>query len=212
MRRVWDGVNSLFYRLIRLLCRLVFTIGYGFTVYGTENIPRNGPVIVVANHSSLLDGFVLAACLPRKVTYFSSAYLFGLPLAGPFLRGIGAIPVQKNEGGVTAIKKALQVLAAGGVLGIFPEGGVGLGEKVRDLQAGWAYLAIKSGAPVLPVAIRGSSNALPPGARIPRRGRITVIIGKPQNCPRELRPRRKTMAAANSRLVEELKYLLRYRS
>jgi len=205
-------VHSLIYWFARLLCRLVFTIGNGLTIYGTENIPRDGPVIVVANHSSLLDGFVLAACLPCKITYFSSAYLFDLPLVGPFLCSIGAIPVEKNEGGVTAIKKALKVLGAGGSLGIFPEGGVRPEGKIRDLQPGWAYLALKSGAPVLPVAIRGSSTALPPGARIPRRGRITVVIGKMQYRPRELRPGREAMAVVNTWLIQELQCLLEYKS
>lgn len=212
IERCGIDVNSLLYWFTKLLCRLLFAIGGGLTVYGAENIPRNGPMIVVANHASLLDGFILTACLPYKITYFSSAYLFDLPLVGQFLCIVGAIPVEKNEGGIKAIKKALRVLEAGGVLGIFPEGGIGPESKVRDFQPGWSYLAIKSGVPVLPIAIRGSSTVLPLGARIPRRGKITVIIGKPQSCPRELRPRRETMAAANTCCFKELEYLLSNKS
>jgi len=174
------------------------------TVAGRGNVPSHGPVVVVANHASLIDGPVLASIWPQRVTFTSAAYLFKIPIVGALLRGAGAIPVQSAPSDVAGLKAALRVLERGGTLAIFPEGGIGPKTNPRPLQLGWAYLALRTGACVLPVVIKGSRTVLPTGARLPRIGRITVAIAPPWILSPVQHPGRDVLTAMNNRLFEQM--------
>lgn len=146
-------------------------------VLGAWRVPAAGPVILAVNHAHNLDGPMLMGTAPRPVHFLIKQEAFTGPL-DPFLRGIGQLPVDRSGTDRTAVTAALDVLAAGGVLGIFPEGTRGGGD-FASLRAGLAYFAVRAGAPIVPVAVLGSAerrgrliSALPP-----LRGRVDVVFG-----------------------------------
>ncbi|KAB7833716.1 1-acyl-sn-glycerol-3-phosphate acyltransferase [Streptomyces mobaraensis NBRC 13819 = DSM 40847] len=146
-------------------------------VLGAWRVPAAGPVIMAVNHSHNLDGPMLMGTAPRPVHFLIKKEAFVGPL-DPFLRGIGQLKVDRSGADRAAITGALDVLAAGGVLGIFPEGTRGEGD-FASLRAGLAYFAVRSGAPVVPVAVLGSAerkSRLVPGLP-PLRTRVDVVFG-----------------------------------
>ncbi|MDT3399509.1 lysophospholipid acyltransferase family protein [Streptomyces sp. B1866] len=148
-------------------------------VLGAERVPAGGPVILAGNHAHNVDGPMLIGTAPRPVHFLVKKEAFTGPL-GPFLRGIGQVRVDRSRPDRDAVAGALAVLARGGVLGIFPEGTRGDGD-FASLRAGLAYFAVRSGAPIVPVAVLGS--AVPRGGRVralpPPRTRIDVVYGEP---------------------------------
>ncbi|MFF5252212.1 lysophospholipid acyltransferase family protein [Streptomyces leeuwenhoekii] len=148
-------------------------------VLGAWRVPAAGPVIFAVNHSHNLDGPMVMGVAPRPTHFLIKKEAFVGPL-DPFLTGIGQVKVDRATTDRTAITRALDVLSAGGVLGIFPEGTRGEGD-FASLRAGLAYFALRSGAPIVPVAVLGSSGrrgrlikGLPP-----LRSKIDVVFGEP---------------------------------
>jgi 1-acyl-sn-glycerol-3-phosphate acyltransferase len=147
--------------------------------FGSWRVPSLGPVILAVNHSHALDGPALMGTAPRPVHFLIKKEAFVGPL-DPFLRGLGQVKVDRTSADRAAISAALGVLERGGVLGIFPEGTRGEGD-FASLRSGLAYFALRSGAPIVPVAVLGSGErrgraitALPP-----LRSRIDIVFGDP---------------------------------
>ncbi|WP_203233400.1 MULTISPECIES: lysophospholipid acyltransferase family protein [unclassified Streptomyces] len=148
-------------------------------VLGAWRVPASGPVILAVNHTHMIDGPMLMGTAPRPVHFLIKKEAFVGPL-DPFLRGIGQLAVDRSGTDRTAITGALDVLAAGHVLGIFPEGTRGEGDFAA-LRAGLAYFAVRSGAPVVPVAVLGSTDR---AGRLVRklpalRSRVDLVFGEP---------------------------------
>jgi 1-acyl-sn-glycerol-3-phosphate acyltransferase len=148
-------------------------------VLGAWRVPTTGPVILAVNHSHVVDGPMVMGVAPRPTHFLIKKEAFIGPL-DPFLTGIGQVKVDRGTTDRTAITRALGVLENGGVLGIFPEGTRGEGD-FASLRAGLAYFAVRSGAPIVPVAVLGSSDrrgrlikGLPP-----LRSRVDVVFGEP---------------------------------
>ncbi len=148
-------------------------------VLGAWRVPAAGPVILAVNHAHNVDGPVLMGTAPRPVHFLVKQEAFTGPL-GAFLRGIGQIGVDRSGADRAAVTSALAVLDGGGVLGIFPEGTRGAGDFAA-LRSGLAYFALRSRAPVVPVAVLGSGDRR--GRVIPAlpaaRSRIDVVFGEP---------------------------------
>jgi 1-acyl-sn-glycerol-3-phosphate acyltransferase len=156
--------------------RPLFRSAFRLKVVAPERIPTAGPLVVVANHESNLDGFVLMSVFgARRLTFLSAAHLFEKPAVGRFLRGIGALPVEEDSANVGSLKRALAILAGGGTVAVFPQGGIARDE----IQGGAAYLALKTGATLLPLHLTGTGKALPPDGGWPSLARITVRVGWP---------------------------------
>jgi 1-acyl-sn-glycerol-3-phosphate acyltransferase len=194
----------MFYLFIKALSLMLLTVTGGLKVYGKERLPRKGPIIIVANHQSLLDPVALIACLPYRITFLAASYLFKIPVAGLVFSLTGAMPVKSQKGDFGSLKKSLAALERGNVIGLFPEGGVSPDGRLRPLLPGWAYLALKSGAPVLPVIICGSRRVLPVGSFILRPGKICINIGQPFAFPKKDRIRHEDLAELNQKLKQEL--------
>jgi 1-acyl-sn-glycerol-3-phosphate acyltransferase len=148
-------------------------------VLGAWKVPATGPLIFAVNHSHNIDGPMVMGVAPRPTHFLIKKEAFVGPL-DPFLTGIGQLKVDRETTDRTAITRALGVLDNGGVLGIFPEGTRGEGD-FASLRAGLAYFAVRSGAPIVPVAVLGSSHkrgrlikGLPP-----LRSRVDVVFGDP---------------------------------
>lgn len=164
------------------LLRLV----YRPDVQGRDHVPHRGPVIFAVNHLSALDSFLIPLVSPRPVAFLAKAEYFERPgLTGWLLRacltGIDAIPVDRRDGKAAqaSLDAARQVLAEGRAFGIHPEGSRSRDGRLYRGRTGVAWLALQTGAPVIPVAVLGTDRIQPVGAKIPRLGRIIVRFGQP---------------------------------
>jgi 1-acyl-sn-glycerol-3-phosphate acyltransferase len=162
--------------LVVALMRLLFRLDGR----GMEHVPAAGPVLVVANHSSVLDPPLIGAVTPRPVAFLAKAELFEIPLFGRLIRALNARPVRREGADAAALRTALRVLESGAVLLVFPEGTrAGVEGDLRAARAGAGMLAVLSGAPVVPAYIRGSGRAWPRGRTVPRPAKVVVTFGAP---------------------------------
>jgi 1-acyl-sn-glycerol-3-phosphate acyltransferase len=147
-------------------------------VIGAGPVPGTGPLIVVANHTSILDGILIHAVTRRPLRIFVAAeWVTWWPLR-PLFRIMGAIPVDRERRNPAALDRAIDALERGDVVAIFPEGGIQVSGRLGVFRNGASRLAFRTGAPVLPCAIIGSFEALPWPRRLPRPLRITVRRGE----------------------------------
>ena len=145
-------------------------------VSGRERLPREGGWILVANHISWYDPPAIEFALEVPLRYMAKRELFAVPILGGVLRGIGNFPVRRGEGDRRALETALRVLAAGQPVGWFPEGTRSRDGALRRAKPGVAFLARRSGAPLVPVAITGTRSLW---RVLRRRSVIEVRIGPP---------------------------------
>ena len=171
----------LFYRSTRLLFRLIARPAFDFTVEGAEHVPRHGAAVLVAAHRSWLDPACVAGAVPRPVRFLILESVYRRRWTRWFYAAMGSIPVTTPGGppSVRALREALRVLRAGGLLGVFPEGRVFSAEAPGPLRPGAALLALRGAAPLIPIDIHGSDRAWPHGRRWPRSAPIRVRIGPP---------------------------------
>jgi len=147
-------------------------------VEGKENIPRKGPLIVVANHLSNTDPPLLSAIIPRRIVFMAKEELFRHPFFGPLTRGWHAFPVHRGRLDLEALRNSQQVLKQGMVLGMFPEAMRSSNTQMQQAYTGVALIAFRSNATILPVGITGSQKMVKHGFTL-RRPLVTVNIGKP---------------------------------
>jgi 1-acyl-sn-glycerol-3-phosphate acyltransferase len=142
-------------------------------VFGVENVPHDGPLVVACNHVSYVDPVALGVALPRRVWYMAKAELFRIPLLGPTIAALGAYPVDRGKGDVAAIRGSLRILKEGKAVGVFPEGTRNL-HGDAPVHTGVALLASLAKAPVLPAFVRG-------GDRAKQLGKLSVAFGEPMS-------------------------------
>lgn len=151
---------------------------YAARVVGSANVPRRGPVVLAANHTGYLDGAVVLAMAPRPSHFLVLAANFA-GFVGHLLRWSGQIPLAQGRGDRRALGQALEVLGRGGVVGIFPEGGRGRGD-LASAGKGVAWLALQSGAAVVPTACLGTRRTGELASWWPPfRSRLVVDLGPP---------------------------------
>lgn len=169
-----------FYCFANVVMRLLVRLIARGKVEGLENVPLDGSFILVANHISWLDPPLLGSLLPRDVRFMAKEELFRKPFVGWVVKNYRAFPVRRGEGDKQALRTALDILRTGGVLGMFPEGTRSKNGGLQQGHSGAALLAVKAGAPVLPIAITGTQYV----CRFPdmlRRPAFKVKIGQPFN-------------------------------
>ena len=137
--------------LVHIFCQVVFFV----KLIGKENLPSEGPVILAVNHTSLWDPPVLIASVPRHMRVMAKKELFDHKMLSPILKIADAFPVSRGSNDIGAIKTALQTLKEGDMFTIFPSGKRVLANESSEAKAGVALIAARSGAPVIPVAMRG---------------------------------------------------------
>jgi 1-acyl-sn-glycerol-3-phosphate acyltransferase len=151
-------------------------------ISGAAHVPRTGPAILAANHLSVLDSYLLPALLPRHVTFAAKKeYFSGNPVSGWFMRLGGSLPTDRDSAHAAQemLDAAADLLDRGELFGIHPEGTRSPDGRLYRGKIGVAWLALKTGAPVLPVALSGTERVLPVGAKVPRPARIGITIGAP---------------------------------
>jgi 1-acyl-sn-glycerol-3-phosphate acyltransferase len=169
-----------FYRAFRSLFRLIAALVFRFRVEGVENVPLDGPGVVVAPHRSWLDPACVGGACPRAVRFLIMERVWRLRWANWWFRGMQGVPVGRgSHASLGALREAIRALDAGQLVGVFPEGRVLPPGRLGRMHAGAALLAVRVGAPVIPVVIDGSSRAWPHGRSFPRPARVRVRFGEP---------------------------------
>jgi 1-acyl-sn-glycerol-3-phosphate acyltransferase len=172
------------YRFVIRLALVVFRLfRFRFDVRGQENVPAQGGAIICSNHVSFFDfTFLGLAAVPqyRLVRFMAKASVFGHWFAGPFMRAMQHIPVDRAAG-AAAFDSAVRALKDGQVVGVFPEATISSSFTVKDLKAGAARMAVQAGVPILPAAVWGGHRIATKGHDVVfRRGvAVTVLIGEP---------------------------------
>jgi 1-acyl-sn-glycerol-3-phosphate acyltransferase len=194
----------LLYIIAKIKFLIIFKLFFRLKVTGQQNIPQDGPFIIVANHSSLLDPVILGVSIKPKIIFVAAAYLFKIRWLGYLLRKANSIPVQR-ENDIKAIKQTLKILQQGGILGIFPEGGIDRHKNNLPVKAGAAYLATKIGVPIVPIKIKGVDKVLPRGAKFIRSlNKIEVEIKKPIFCLKHTNKNKEIIKKAVESYIQEI--------
>ena len=180
-RRVGRWYSALFYGFWTMFTRVLFTTATRLTVTGAEGVPPWGPLIVVSNHMNLTEPPLIATCVGRRVRFAAKVELYRHWLFGFFVRGYGAVPIFRGGASKEGMQGLLDLLARDQVVGMFPEGTRSQGSLGRA-KPGAALVAMRSGAPILPVAITGTERIRGPWSFFTR-PRVTVSIGQPFTLP-----------------------------
>jgi len=187
------------YRLGKGFCYILYRVVWRARASGVENIPVEGPVILAGNHRSYLDPPLMGIFAPRQISYMAKAYLFNVPILGSAIRSVGAFPVDRNAGATAAIRRSMEVLRAGGAIGLFPEGTRNPAAS-EQAQQGVALLASLTGATVVPTRLTGTDKAR-------RLHQISVVYGKPMRLPEGRKATREDLAKFTSDIMQAIRNL-----
>ncbi len=160
----------------------LFRAAWRFDLQGLENIPATGGAILCPNHTSVLDSFFVPAMLPRRVTYVGKAEYMDDWKTRRLFPALGMIPIDRTGGDAAerALATAQRLLENGELFGIYPEGTRSRDGRLYRGKTGPARLALRTGAPIIPIGIKGAREVMPPDARFPRlRLPVTITFGRP---------------------------------
>jgi 1-acyl-sn-glycerol-3-phosphate acyltransferase len=165
------------YTMCRWVAVPLFGGVYRCRVHGTENLPHDGPVIVITNHKSNVDPVVVGMLFDRPLRYMAKKELFGNAAVSRLIISLGAFPIDRGAGDRAALSTSLEILAGGEVLLMFPEGHRQPDDAVHDFLPGVGMLALRSGAAVLPMAMDGTQRMLRGGR--PGLPALRALVGPP---------------------------------
>lgn len=167
------------YRTARGIVYCVSRLAWRYEVVGRDLLPQTTPYVLAPVHRSYLDTLFAGAISSRRPRFMAKSGVFSSKLGGALFRSLGGFPVRRG----TADREALQMceiaLAAGEPVVLFPEGTRGSGPTLGPLLPGPAYVALRSGVPIVPVGIGGSEKAMPVNAKMVHFNKVVVVIGKP---------------------------------
>jgi 1-acyl-sn-glycerol-3-phosphate acyltransferase len=207
-------VRSWFYWPGTAIIGFVARLLWGARVEGSEHIPSEGPFILVANHSSNLDPLILGWAVGnrtgRMIHFMAKAEMLRWPVLGWLASQSAVFFVRRGEGDRSAQRFALEALAAGRPIALHPEGTRSRDGHLKAGKSGAAFLAMRSGAPLLPAGIAGTHRIFPGGSNIPHASRISIRVGEPFTLPRvaEGRIDRAALAAGTERIMAAIAELL----
>lgn len=192
----------MFYYLARVVMRVVLLILRRWKVVGLERFPKNGGLVVISNHTSYWDPVAVGCALNRPIHYMAKAELFQIPILKWVVTGLRSFPVQRGKSDRNAIRKAVELLEQGNIIGVFPEGTRSSSGEMLKPQLGAVMLAFKANAPVVPVAIIGARGMF---------GKMKLVIGDPVPLPPQegSRAGRKDLEAYSEQVMKELANLLK---
>ena len=171
------------YDISRWLSRLTMTVLFRARVWGAENVPERGGVLVASNHQSFADPPLVGAPLRRRAHYMARSSLFGVPGLGWVIARINAFPVQRGGVDRQAMRTAIELMRQGQVLILFPEGTRSVDGEVQAFSGGFALLAARAGVPIVPAAVYGAFGVWPRHRPLPWPGVVHVAYGEPLEPP-----------------------------
>jgi 1-acyl-sn-glycerol-3-phosphate acyltransferase len=170
-RGSYAAVRGLFVGLAKLYFRL--------EVRGTEHVPAHGPFVLAPVHRSNLDFLLVSTVRRPRMRYMGKASIWRSKALGRFVSMLGAFPVHRGTADRESLRTCMRVIENGEPLVMFPEGTRRSGDAVEDLFDGPAYVASRTGVPLVPVGIGGSDGAMPVGAKFVRPRKIVLVVGEP---------------------------------
>lgn len=186
------------YDAAKLSLGVIFKL-WRMRVFGAGNVPATGPLIVACNHISYFDPPLLGTACPRRIRYMAKSSLFKIPILGPLIRGFGAYPVDRTGTPMAAVRRSVEVLHRGEVIGIFPEGTRNLDGTVQARE-GVALLASLGKAPVVPAAVVGT-------ARAGRFRQFKVVFGPALRLPPGRKATREELANFTDQVMQAIRKL-----
>ena len=171
--------RNLCWRTIQLFSQMVFVVFLRYRARGQQNLPLQGGGLILVNHQSFLDPLLVGLPLRRQVSYLARDSLFRVPMIGWILRNTYVIPINRQSASSTSIKKAVERMKAGFLVGIFPEGTRTRDGQMSDFKPGFIALVRRSGLPVYPVGIAGADQAMPRHLPIINFAQVRVVYGEP---------------------------------
>lgn len=198
------------YLLGRAIFRAFFRLINRWEVSGREHVPARGGVLLIANHTSYADPPIVGSACPRPVYFMAKAELFDIPVLGFLIRRTHAFPVKRGAADTSALRRGIRLLKEGKVLLVFPEGTRSPDGRLLPLETGAAFVALSSGAQVVPVGVDGADRVLPPHSPLVRPAKLRVRIGPPVELDdlRGGKVTREAMRLATERMEKALKELL----
>ena len=163
----------------QVVLQLVFTVWLRYRSSGAEKIPASGGGLVLVNHQSSLDPFLVGLPLSRPVSYLARDSLFRLPVIGWLLRNTYVMPISREAASSASIKGAVERMRQGFLVGIFPEGTRSFDGAVGPFKPGFIALVRRGKVPVYPVGVAGAHEAMPRDRLLLRPRRVTVVFGDP---------------------------------
>ncbi len=152
-------------------------------IYGAEQVPQEGPLVVVSNHASDFDPPILSSCMGRPVAFMAKEELFRIPVLKQGIELYGAYPVKRGAADRSAIRSALNCLLEGWAVGLFLQGTRTADARIPEPKLGAALIAAKAKVPLLPVSLWGTERIFKKGSPVPRPVPVTVRIGQVIDAP-----------------------------
>ena len=188
----------MFYTIAKNLVKSYYHTRFKIRVVGKHRVPQDGPVVVCSNHISEYDPPLIGISVDRDMSFFAKSELFKIPVLGYLISHLNAFPVERGKSDRAALKKSIEVLGEGNMLCMFPEGSRSNSGKLQDLQQGASFVAVKSGAKIVPAAIKGSYD---------RKKGITLVFGKPIDT-KQLTEQGMTRKDVTLKITEDINNLL----
>jgi 1-acyl-sn-glycerol-3-phosphate acyltransferase len=193
----------LFYRVVRDTLVAFDRVFWRLTVEGKEHVP-DGPFILAPVHRSNVDTPLVCAVTRRRLRYMGKETVWKYRVPGWILTALGGFPVRRGAADRDALRRCVAVLEGGEPLVLFPEGTRRSGPKLQPLHDGAAYLALRTGVPIVPVGIGGSERAMPKGGKLLRPVKVHMIVGEPLYPPPPDEGRKRTSRRAVQELTDRL--------
>lgn len=198
------------FRFANWVVGLAFTLLARWKVEGRENVPAQGPLLVIANHTHYLDPPLINTCISRRVMFLAKRELITQTRGWRHwcLIHYGLIPMRRGGLDREALRRAAEFLMAGGALGLFPEGTRSRSGVLQRAQAGASLVALPNRVPIVPIGITGLAGVRVKPAMLVRRPRVHVRIGKPFMLPFPSSTDRATLTQASDYMMERIAELL----
>jgi 1-acyl-sn-glycerol-3-phosphate acyltransferase len=172
------------YWFCRGICAVAARAVFGYRAFGQENIIEDGPAIMAANHTSYFDPPLVGITCKSELYFLARKTLFDMPVLGPLISRVNALPVDLSKGDVSALRTVIHLLKDGKRTVIFPEGTRSLNGQIQQARPGIGMIIARTLVPVVPMRIFGSFEAWPKGGKI-KTHPITVVVGKPLRFAKE---------------------------
>lgn len=164
---------------LQIFAQPLFALYFRYRSIGKEKIDPTRGGLFLANHQSFLDPLMIGVPLTRPVCYLARNSLFRVPFLGWFLKNVYVIPIDRSAASSESMKKAIDKMKEGHLVGVFPEGTRSTDGKLQRIKPGFIAIAKRSQLPVYPVGVAGTMNALPKGGKFVRPKKIRVVFGDP---------------------------------
>ncbi len=207
LRSIGASVPWWMYASARWLAHQINRHMWHVEVQGRFNVPATGPVIIAPVHRSFIDFFIASEVTNRPIAFMAKDELWKYKLPAKFLEAFGAFPVNRSGVDRKALERAESVLRSGGMLILFPEGTRRSGDTVGELHEGAAFLAARTGAVVVPIALSDTEQIMPKGSKMPKRMPVKMVVGRPvhvSDTPSTRRVRRSELSKITTEIGESM--------